>query len=244
MIYGEVIVSPAHAGRFGVSYAALIDAVASAMQDAEAETGVVGRIIVTCVRHYGSEHALSVAKAARDRPHAFVTGFGMAGDEAYGAAADYKAAFDIARECGLGLTAHAGEALGPESVRDAISLLGVTRLGHGVRAIEDASLIAELKDREMALEVCPTSNVSIGLYPSIARHPLPRLVEAGLRVTLNSDDPAFFGADAADEYRLNAAAHRFHRRDLLNFTQTAIDAAFCDRETKSRLSAKIDGVCG
>ena len=239
MIYGEVFVSPAHAGRFGVSYAALIDAVASAMQDAEAETGIVGRIIVTCVRHYGSEHALSVAKAARDRPHACVTGFGMAGDEAYGAAADYKAAFDIARECGLGLTAHAGEILGPESVRDAISLLGVTRLGHGVRAIEDASLVAEIKHREMTLEVCPTSNVAISLYPSLASHPLPKLVEAGLRVTLNSDDPAFFGADAADEYRLNAAAHRFHRNDLLKFTQTAIEAAFCDPETKSRLLAKL-----
>lgn len=239
VIYGEAFVSPAHAGRFGVSYATLIDAVASAMREAEAETGVVGRIIVTCVRHFGAEHALVAAKAARAAPHAFVTGFGMAGDEAYGATADYRPAFDIARDCGLGLTAHAGEILGPESVREAISLLGVSRLGHGVRAIEDADLVAEIRDRDLALEVCPTSNVSIGLYPSIESHPLPWLVGARLNVTLNSDDPAYFGIDVADEYRRNAAAHRFGRRDLVKFTRNAIDAAFCDRETKARLSARI-----
>jgi adenosine deaminase len=239
MIYGEVIVSPAHAGRLGISYAALIDAVASAIEEAQAETGVVGRIIVTCVRHFGAEHALSVAKMAHDQPHPCVTAFGMAGDEAYGATGDFRRAFEIAGDCGLGLTAHAGEILGPASMREAISLLGISRIGHGVRAIEDASLVAEIKDRGLTLEVCPTSNVSIGLYPSLASHPLPRLVAAGLRVTLNSDDPAFFGADAADEYERNAVIHGFGRRDLLKFTQTAIDAAFCDAETKARMKATV-----
>ncbi len=239
MIYGEVILSPAHAGRFGVSYAALIDAVASAMATAQDEKGIFGRIIVTCVRHYGAEHALSVAKSARDHPHPFVTAFGMAGDEASGATADFHRAFVIAGDCGLGLTAHAGEILGPDSVREAISLLGISRIGHGVRALEDADLVAEIRDRGLTLEVCPTSNVAIGLYPSIASHPLPRLVAAGLRVTLNSDDPAFFGADVADEYERNAAAHRFARADLLAFTRNAIEAAFCDNGARARLAANV-----
>lgn len=239
VIYGEVFVSPAHGQRFGMSYASLIDAVASAMRQAESEAGIVGRIIVTCVRHFGPEHALEVAKAACDAPHPYVTGFGIAGDEAYGNAEDYKPAFDLARDAGLGLTAHTGEILGPESIWAAISVLGVTRIGHGVRALEDERLIAEIRDRGLTLEVCPTSNVAIGLYPSIAKHPLPKLVEAGLNVTLNSDDPAYFGADVADEYVLGAAAHGFGRQDLIRFTQTAIDAAFCDQETKTKLQARL-----
>lgn len=239
LIYGEVIVSPAHAGRFGLPYAALVEAVGAAMAAAQAECGVVGRMIVTCVRHFGAEHALRVAQDARDHPHAFVAAFGMAGDEAYGVAADYKRAFEIAGAGGLGLTAHAGEILGPESIREAMSLLKIERIGHGVRAIEDSDLVAEIRDRGLTLEVCPTSNVAIGLYPSMAEHPLPRLIAAGLKVTLNSDDPAFFGADAADEYARSAAAHSLTRSDLIGLTQNAVDAAFCDRPTRAAMSAKI-----
>lgn len=239
VIYAEVIVSPAHAGRFGLSYDALIDAVGDAMAAAQAESGIVGRMIITCVRHFGAEHALEVANDARKRPHPFVAAFGMAGDEAYGATADYQRAFDIAGACGLGLTAHAGEIVGPPSIREAISLLKISRIGHGVRAIEDPELVAEIRDRGLTLEVCPASNVAIGLYSSIGVHPLPKLVAAGLRVTLNSDDPAYFGVDVASEYEQNAAAHRFSRNDLLGFTRNAIDAAFCDGETRSKLRARI-----
>jgi adenosine deaminase len=163
----------------------------------------------------------------------------MAGDEAFGATADYKRAFEVAGACGLGLTAHAGEILGPQSVREAIGLLKIDRIGHGVRAIEDDDLVAEIRDRGLTLEVCPTSNVAIGPYPSAAAHPLPRMIAAGLKVTLNSDDPAFFGTDAADEYARSAAAHRLTRADLIAITANAVDAAFCDRPTRTALHAKI-----
>ena len=239
VIYAEVIVSPAHAGRFGLSYGALVDAVGDAMAAAKAQSGIVGRMIITCVRHFGAEHALSVANDARKHPHPFVAAFGMAGDEAYGATADFQRAFDVAGASGLGLTAHAGEILGPPSIREAMSLLKIARIGHGVRAIEDPDLAAEIRDRGLTLEVCPTSNVAIGLYSSIGVHPLPKLIAAGLKVTLNSDDPAYFGVDVAGEYEKNAAAHRLSRNDLLGFTRNAIDAAFCDGETRSRLRAKI-----
>lgn len=240
MIYGELIVSPAHAARFGVSYAALMDAIASAMREAEAELSLTGRIIVTAVRHYGADHALDVAKTAAASPHPFVTGFGMAGDEAFAEAKDFKPAFDAAREAGLARTVHAGEILGPESVRQAIDLFDITRIGHGVRAIEDENLIAELEDRGVTLEVCPTSNVAIGLYPSIAEHPVRRLADAGLKITLNSDDPAFFDTDPAEEYARSADAHGFSPGDLVAFSRNAIDAAFCDDETKARLKKMIN----
>lgn len=240
LIYGEVFVSPAHAGRFGLSYPALIDAVASAMKAAEADAGVVGRIIVTGVRHYGAEHVADVAKAASDHPHPYVTGFGLAGDEAFGRNADFARSFAIARDAGLGLTAHVGEILGAASIHDALDHLGVTRLGHGVRAIDDPSLLAELAERGVVLEVCPTSNVAIGLYPSIAAHPVKALVEAGQTVSLNSDDPAFFGVDLADEYRLVAEAHGFDQAALRAFTKNAIEAAFCDSQTRARLRARLD----
>ncbi len=239
MIYGELIVSPAHAARFGVSYAALMDAVASAMREAEAENSLTGRIIVTAVRHYGAEHALGVANMAAASPHPFVTGFGMAGDEAFGKAKDFKPAFDAAKHAGLARTVHAGEILGPESIWRALDLFDVSRIGHGVRAIEDEKLIAEIRERDITLEVCPTSNVAIGLYPSIAEHPLGKLADAGLKITLNSDDPAFFDTDPAEEYKRSAEAHGFSAADLLGFTRHAIDAAFCDEETKTRLKKMI-----
>ncbi|WP_425409778.1 adenosine deaminase [Hyphococcus sp.] len=239
MIYGELIVSPAHAARFGLPYAVLMDAVASAMREAETENSVAGRIIVTAVRHYGAEHAFETAKAAAASPHPYVTGFGMAGDEAFGAAADFRSAFEIARDAGLNCTVHAGEILGPESVRDALQIFKVQRIGHGVRAIEDPALVAELADRSVTLEVCPTSNVAMGLYPSIAEHPVRVLSEAGVNVTLNADDPAFFDTDPVEEYKRAANAHGFSYDTLLGFTRNAIEAAFCDDETKTRLLNNI-----
>ncbi len=240
LIYGELIVSPAHAERFGVHYAELMDAIAGAMREAEASHGITGRIIATAVRHYGPENAEKAARAAAASPHPFVTGFGMAGDEAFGEMRDYQRAFDIARDAGLRLTVHAGEILGPDSVAQAISLFNVSRIGHGVRALENKRLVDEIREREITLEVCPTSNVAIGLFPSIAAHPVRRLHEAGLKVTLNSDDPAFFNTDPVKEYALCADAHGFSHAELVGFTHNAIDAAFCDDATKRRLRDRIN----
>ena len=113
------------------------------------------------------------------------------------------------------------------------------RIGHGVRAIDDKSLIAEIIDRGITLEVCPSSNIAIGVYPSLAEHPLPKLIAAGVNVTLNADDPSFFGADVVEEYQLCAEAFGFTRETLLNITRTAIDAAFCDDATKLALRARL-----
>jgi adenosine deaminase len=240
VIYGEIFVSPAHAMRFDLSYEALIEAVTGALTEAEAKHGITGRIIVTCVRNWGVKHAEQIAGLTVKHPSPMVTGFGMAGDEAFGAVSDYKRAFEIAGGAGLGLTAHAGEVLGPEHIRQTLDVLNVTRLGHGVRAVTDASLIEEIKTRGIVLEVCPSSNLAIGLYDSIDDHPVGVLVEAGVAVTLSSDDPAFFGAQVADEYALVRDAFDYDEAQLLAFTRTAIEAAFCDEATRMKLRDRLE----
>lgn len=239
MIYGEIFISPDHAMAAGLSYSSYLEGLAAGIDKARADTGIEARMIVIGVRHLGSMAVERAARTAASHPHPLVTGFGLAGDERQGRAADFARAFAIARDAGLGLTSHAGEFGGPESVRDALDQLGVKRLGHGVRAVEDPALVARLADDAIVLEVCPGSNVALGLYPSYEAHPVARLRAAGVAVTLNSDDPPFFDTSVAREYARTAAAHGWGDDELVAITATAIDAAFCDQTTKAALQARL-----
>lgn len=178
--------------------------------------------------------------AARAR-HPLVTGFNMAGEERMGRVADYARAFDIARDAGLGLTIHAGEVCGPESVADALDLVKPARIGHGVRAIEDADLVARLVETGTVLEVCPGSNIALGVYPDFTSHPLKNLSDLGVRVCINSDDPPFFFTSLAREYALATDAFGFSDAEINRMTRTALECAFVDKETRARLLAKLDG---
>ncbi len=146
--------------------------------------------------------------------------------------------FEIAAGAGLGCTIHAGEWAGPESVRAALEL-PISRISHGVRSIEDPSLVSELAERGIVLECCPTSNVVLGVYPSYEEHPLPELRAAGVMVTLGSDDPPYFGATIAGEYEVCAERFGFGDRELRDITATAVDAAFCDENLKATLRARL-----
>ena len=146
---------------------------------------------------------MRVARYAAAHPHPYVVGFNMAGDEENFPAGDYAEAFATVADAGLGCTVHAGEWAGPESVRAALEL-PVTRIGHGVRSIEEPALVEELAERGIVLECCPTSNVVLDLFPSYEDHPLPRLKEAGVKITLGSDDPPYFGASIGGEYAVCA----------------------------------------
>ncbi|GEQ98401.1 adenine deaminase [Iodidimonas gelatinilytica] len=240
VIYGESFVSPDHAIQHGISYQTLIDSVSRAMQQAERDFGIVCRIILIAVRHYGVEKAEKLADLAHKHPHPFVTGFGMGGDEQFLWPHDFAKAYAMASDAGLGLTAHAGEVCGPESIRDTLESLKVSRIGHGVRAIEDDALMAELRDREIILEVCPGSNIALGVHPDLAAHPLRALVDNGLRVTLSSDDPPFFHTHMQQEYEQAQSVHGFKDADLLRFTRTAIEGAFCDADTKEKLLSRLN----
>ena len=239
-IYCEQFLSPTHAMQTGIDYLDLVEAVSEGAEQARAETGIETRYIVTCVRHLGPDRAVAVARLTERYPHPMVTGFGMGGDERVFEPADFATAYEIAANAGLELTAHAGEFAGPESVAGCLDHLGVTRIGHGVRAIEDPDLVARLVDEEIVLEVCPGSNVALGVYPDIAAHPLRRLADAGVKVTVSSDDPPYFDTTLAREYE-HAATLGFDEDGLVGLTRTAIEAAFCEPALKRRLLARLDG---
>ena len=143
-----------------------------------------------------------------------------------------------AREAGLRLTNHAGETTGPEAIWEALAI-GSERIGHALSAIQDAKLVQELKTRSTPLELCPTSNVRTGVCPSFAAHPLRRLFDLGLMVTLNSDDPAFFGSDLANEYLLAHTEQGFTRDELRQLAANSIRSSFLPEEAKSSWLARI-----
>ena len=174
-----------------------------------------------------------------------MTGFGLAGDEAGFPPGPFARAFAIAHDAGLGITCHAGEWVGPESVRGALALpVPVTRLGHGVRAIEDPALVAELAERGTVLEVCPTSNVVLDAYPSYAAHPFPALRDAGVRVTLGSDDPPYWGATIGGEYEVARREWGLADAALRDVTATAVRRGLHPRRAPKRaLSANSAMSC-
>jgi adenosine deaminase len=233
-IYVELTASPDHAALVGLSDEEHLAAIALGIDDARRDTGIEGRILISAVRNFGVEQALRVARHAAERPHPYVVGFSMAGDEAGFPAHDFAEVFAITADAGLGCTIHAGEWAGPESVRAALEL-PITRIAHGVRAVEDPTLVAELAEREMVLDTCPTSNVVLGVFPSYEEHPLPALRAAGVKVTLGSDDPPYFGATIEGEYDVCAQRMGFDDDDLRDVTLTAIEAAFCDEGLRDEL---------
>jgi adenosine deaminase len=237
-VYVELTASPDHAKLVGLSDEEHIGGIVRGIDDARAETGIEARILISCVRNFGVEPALRVARYAAERPHHYVVGFSMAGDEENYPAAAYAEAFEIAAGAGLGCTVHAGEWGGPQSVRQGIEL-SVSRIGHGVRSIEDPALVEELAERGTVLEVCPTSNVVLGIYPSYEEHPLARLMEAGVSVTLGSDDPPYFGASIGGEYAVCGERLGFDDDTLRAITRTAIEAAFCEETLKQRLMQTV-----
>lgn len=230
-IYAEIFCSPERATARGIPYGKWLAALVDGVDRARREFGIEGRIIVICIRHFGPERALVMAQSMVAEPHRYVVGFGMGGDETRFTPADFAPAYRLAADAGIGCTVHAGEVCGPESVWAAIEALPVTRIGHGVRSIDDPRLIEELERRGTVLEVCPGSNVALGLYPDRDRHPLRRLMAAGVRVTLNSDDPPFFHTTLGREYDQSGLSER----ELLDITRTAIEASFADGDTKRRL---------
>jgi adenosine deaminase len=168
-----------------------------------------------------------------------VVGFQLAGDEAGFPPGPFAKAYEIAADSGLGCSVHAGEHAGAESVRGALTL-PVTRIAHGVRAIEDPALVQELAERGIVLEVCPTSNVATGVFPSYEAHPLGALREAGVRVCLGSDDPPYFGCSIGSEYAVALERLGLDEGELREMTRIALEGAFADGGLTRSLLAVVD----
>jgi adenosine deaminase len=242
-VYVELIASPDHAALVGLSDADHLGGIAAGIDAARAEHGIEARILLTCIRNFGVESAVRIARQAAERPHPYVVGFQMAGDEAGYPPAPFAEAYAIAADAGLGCSVHAGEWAGAESVRGALEL-PVTRIGHGVRAIEDPALVGELAERGVVLECCPTSNVVLGVFESYERHPLPALRDAGVKVTLASDDPPYFGASIGGEYAVARERFGWGDAELLAITRTAIEASFADPDLRAALLARVGDADG
>jgi adenosine deaminase len=241
VIYAETFLSPDFCGGGDLdSWRDYLAAIEEAAAEVTARGGPILKGVVTCIRHLGPERAKAPALCAAETAGAFLTGFGMAGDESVGAPKDFLWAFDCAREAGLGLTAHAGEWRGPGSVARAVEDLRVARIGHGVRAIEDPALVERLAERGIVLEVCPGSNVALGLYPSVRAHPIERLRAAGVPVTVSTDDPPFFHTSMTAEYEALAEAFDWDEGQFREIARTAARAAFCDEATRAALLKRLD----
>jgi adenosine deaminase len=241
VVYCETFLSPDFCGnRDPGAWREYLHAIREAAEAAERDSGIVLRGIVTCIRHFGPDKARQTARCAAETAGAFITGFGIAGDERAGASRDFAWAFDMAREAGLRLTAHAGEWGGPDSVRAALDDLRVERIGHGVRAIEDPALVDRLAEAGTVLEVCPGSNLALGLYPDLRAHPIAELDRRGVRVTVSTDDPPFFATTMEREYAALAAAFGWDTAQFARIARTSLDAAFCDADTRARVHKRLE----
>ncbi len=183
------------------------------------------RWVLDAIRQLGPEHAMQVAKLAAERVGEGVAAFGIGGDEALGPVEWFGDVFRFARDSGLHLTVHAGETVGAESVWGAVRL-GAERVGHGIRAVEDPALLAYLREKDIPLEICISSNVATGAVRSLEDHPVRRIYESGVPIVLGSDDPAMFHTTLVREYELAARVFGFTEVELLGLAENAFRYAF------------------
>jgi len=206
----------------------------------ERELGLSLYWIFDAVRHFTVPEAERVfRKAAEMRPHhPSIVGIGLGGDERRAGSEPFRALYEEAAKTGLRLTNHAGETTGPEAIREALSI-GSERIGHAVSAIHDFYLLQDLKERAIPIEINLTSNLRTGVCPSFDAHPLRRYFDQGLLVTLNSDDPAFFGSDLANEFLVAHTEQGFTRAELRQLAANSIHASFLPEEEKAALLTRV-----
>ncbi len=212
-----------------------------ARREAEARWGITCFWIFDAVRHFGPEEAARVFRKAAEmrREHGSIVGIGIGGDERRTGAEPFRELYAEAREAGLRLTAHAGETVGPGGIWGALNI-GAERIGHALSAVEDTELMHVLAERQVPLEICVTSNLRTASCPSLNEHPVRSYFDAGLMITLNSDDPSLFGSDLEGEYRLAARHFEFTREQLRELAANSIEASFLSPERKVRLLRELE----
>jgi adenosine deaminase len=235
----EIQVDPSgYAARFG-GVTAFTELVLDAVASTSAATGLGIAVVIAANRTRHPLDARTLARLAAQYAGRGVVGFGLSNDERRGVTTDFAPAFRIAERAGLLLDPHGGELLGPASVRTCVESLHAGRIGHGVRSAEDPALLAEIVDRRIALEICPVSNVALGVYSDLTSVPLPELLEAGATVALGADDPLLFGSRLAAQYATMRAAHHLDDQTLAELAAMSIRASCAPDQTKSDL---LEGV--
>lgn len=221
-----------------------LDAINRARSAAWTKHGVSMTVTIDYPRNLDPDGFVPVARWAADNIGRGVSALGLGGPEAGHPPELFREAFAIAREAGLPGVPHAGETAGPESIRGALRHLYAVRIGHGVRCLEDPMLVDELRERQVPLEVCPTSNVCLGVVPAFEAHPLPRLMDEGLYVTLNSDDPPMFGTTLTDEYLKAALAFGLDRPQIESLVLNAARATLLPPTEREQLVDRVRGELG
>jgi aminodeoxyfutalosine deaminase len=219
--YAEITLSAGVVLWKGQEFAPVFDAVREAARGSAVEVWW----ILDAVRQFGVEPAMEVARLAAERAGDGVVAYGIGGNEERGPAEWFTDVFAFAKSAGLRLTAHAGESMGPESVWAALRL-GAERIGHGIAAAQDEALLRHLRERDVPLEVCITSNLATGVVPRIEDHPVRRLYDAGVPIVLNSDDPGMFRCTLTDEYRLAARQFGFSEAEMRGLADNGFRYAF------------------
>jgi adenosine deaminase len=237
--YCEVFLSPMQHLRRDFDFDCIMHAIREGYEQARREWGIRMGVIFDHGRQFGVEAGFRVLERALATRHYGVIGLGIGGDEVHFPPELFTELFAQARQAGLHLTAHAGEVCGPESVWGAIRSLHVRRIGHGIHAVKDPELLAYLRREGIALDVCPTSNVRTGAVSALAAHPVRRLFDAGVPITLSSDDPAVFQTNLVQEYLLLAEQFGFTREELWQISLNGVRASFLSDEEKAALEAEF-----
>ena len=236
----EIQVDPSgYAARFG-GITAFTDLVLDAVRTTSRETGLGMAVVIAANRTRHPLDARTLARLAAQYAGRGVVGFGLSNDERRGTTSDFAPAFAIAERAGLALVPHGGELLGPGSIRVCLDQLHADRLGHGVRAAEDPALLDRIVQAGVALEVCPVSNVALGVYSDLTSVPLPALLAAGATVALGADDPLLFGSRLAGQYATMRAAHDLGDDQLAELARMSVRASRAPQEVRAGLIGEID----
>src|SRR6266545_6829548 len=235
----EIQVDPSgYANRFhGIT--AFTDLVLDAARDAAASTGIAVQVVIAANRTRHPLDARTLARLAAQYAGRGVVGFGLSNDERRGRTWEFAPAFSIAERAGLLLAPHGGELRGPEHIRICVDELHADRLGHGVRAAEDPALLDRIVERGVALEVCPVSNVALGVYSDLTSVPLPQLMAAGATIALGADDPLLFGSRLAGQYATMRVAHELSDAALADLARGSIRASRAPDEVKAELLSGV-----
>jgi adenosine deaminase len=241
VVYVEVTLAPVlQQHLFDGDQEATLEFLLAAAKREEERTGVVIRAMIASARSMPVEIAVEDAKLAARFAGRGVVSYGLHSDERGFPAAPFVEAFDLARDAGLLITPHAGELVGPESVREAVELLHADRILHGVRVIEDPELVAEVARLGVTLDVCPSSNVVLHVVPDLEHHPLPALLAAGVSCSINADDPIQFGPNVLEEYQLSRDRLGLTDEQLAGCARASLTASGAPDDVKARGLAGID----
>ncbi|WP_377272232.1 adenosine deaminase [Peterkaempfera sp. SMS 1(5)a] len=238
--HAEIFFDPqAHTAR-GVDLRTVVEGLGRALDSAEQRHGITTRLILCFLRDLSAEDALETLESARPYFGTLITAVGLDSAEVGNPPSKFQEVFALAREAGLHLVAHAGEEGPPEYVWEALDLLRVERIDHGIRSLEDERLVERLRRERVPLTVCPLSNVRLRCVDRLEDHPLPRMLEAGLLVTVNSDDPSYFGGYVEDNFRALTAALGLDEEQRRTLAANSFHASFLDDKQRAAYLAEVE----